>query len=82
MKTALIKRLAFSVAAFALVAGAGFGLLTESTDAGPAYAKYITYYSSPAKTTIVGSYEIDCWGNVLSFGSKTRYNDEYLIPCF
>ena len=82
MKNATVKRLAFGVAALALVAVAGFGLLTEKVDAVPANEIHITYYSSPAKTTIVGIYERYCTGTVLQYGSKTRYHDEFQIPCF
>ncbi|GGA29648.1 DUF6289 family protein [Dyella nitratireducens] len=69
---------------YALIAGlVGIATLSASAIAlaAPADQTTITYYSTAAKTTAVGSYTRYCNNTVSQSGTQTTYFTETSIPC-
>ncbi|MEM7050612.1 MAG: DUF6289 family protein [Acidobacteriota bacterium] len=65
-----------------LTALAVTGFVTGEAQGGPAEEILHIYYSSPAKTQVVGSWLLTCWGSRYSNGQRTAYRDTYTTPCF
>lgn len=78
--TRLPRRLAFGLVALALIASAIAGGFVGTADAALEHRE-ITYYSSPAKTEVIGLRMYTCSGHLYRYGSVSPYNDEWSIPC-
>lgn len=74
------RRLVGALALLTLV-GTGGAFLAHDTEAGPANHVEYTYYSSAAKTSIVGIRMLTCSGYTFRSGSVTPYFDVFEEPC-
>ena len=77
----MTRRAVLGIAAFALVVAALAGTLVADVDAAGQHVE-TTYYADAAKTQPVGIRIQTCNGNVLRYGSVSRFQDSFSYPCF
>jgi drug/metabolite transporter (DMT)-like permease len=76
------KKLVTAVLAVVLVVVGAATLLAPGAESLPSQEVTTIYYSSPAKTTIVGIKILSCFGGTVQDGTTSAYYDRFQEPCF
>ena len=76
------KKLFTVLFAVALVVVGSASLLAPGAESLPSQEVTTVYYSSPAKTAIVGIKILSCYGGIGQQGSTSAYYDRFEEPCF
>ncbi|GIG56056.1 hypothetical protein Lfu02_04280 [Longispora fulva] len=79
--TRLSRRLLIAGAASALVLAVTPAPANAIPPAGPNQSVTFTYYSTAAKTTVVGGWSYGSCGEPFDWGTHTRYSTYRIITC-